>query len=196
MGFLDERYGGRDDRYGRQGYRQDGHGQGRGRDGYGQQGQGGHGGEGRYGSSTSNGNGYPAGPRGQGPPTGPRGYQNGSTNGHTPHVPSPLAGSSNAPSSPKPSTPGDAALPTDTELDTIRARYLGKKIDNKKPRLRKQTDKRFIFDWKAEDDTSGDQLRIAGDNSGQGPVGTMFGGRAVGYDTDLARSKEGTPSEG
>jgi ATP-dependent RNA helicase DDX23/PRP28 len=47
-------------------------------------------------------------------------------------------------------------MPTDSELNTIRARYLGQKENRTKPRLRKTADKRMIFDWKAEDDTSGE----------------------------------------
>ena len=47
-------------------------------------------------------------------------------------------------------------MPTDSELSTIRARYLGQKESRTKPRLRKTADKRMIFEWKAEDDTSGE----------------------------------------
>jgi ATP-dependent RNA helicase DDX23/PRP28 len=77
-------------------------------------------------------------------------------------------------------------MPTDSELSTIRARYLGQKVDNKKPRLRKQNDKRFIFDWKAEDDTTGDQ-RIIVDPA---IIARRPGGPAV---VTPDHSRDGTP---
>ena len=111
--------------------------------------------------------------------------QNGqSSRPHAPHTSSPLAGSSTPhPSSPKPNTPGDAALPTDAELSTIRARYLGQKTVEKKPRLRKEADKRNIFDWKAEEDTSerGSTWVLEAQRQGQGQGG-MLGGRLVGFE--------------
>lgn len=132
----------------------------------------------------------PTGPRGSGPPTGPRGMtsQNGSAtplhNHNSPAVPSPLAGASTpTPSSPKPSTPGDVAPPTDYELSTIRARYLGQKLNEKKPRLRKAQDKKVNFDWKAEDDTTAtEQGSWRSQVVGQGPGAVMLGGRLAGFD--------------
>lgn len=75
-------------------------------------------------------------------------------------------------------------MPTDSELSTIRARYLGEKINRTKPRLRKQTDKKFIFDWKAEEDTSGDS-RIVVDPS------IVLGAR--GGSGPSHQSRDGTP---
>lgn len=167
-------YGGRNDGYGgRDGGQRGGYGNGRdsGRDG-------------RYGgpSGPSQPNGPPTGPRGAHTPTGPR-----AQNGHGPHNPSPLAtNGSVAPNSPKPTAPGDVAMPTDSELNTIRARYLGQKVDRSKPRLRKQTDKKLIFDWKAEDDTSGDQ-RIAVDPN------VVLGRRPM-ADLPPPESRDGNPA--
>ena len=191
-GGRNDGYNGRNDGhgghggYGGQGGRNDGYGGGRdsghgGRGGYGNGREGGR--DGRYGgpSGHSQSNGPPTGPRGAHTPTGPRGQ-----NGHGPHNPSPLAANgSGAPASPKPTAPGDVAMPTDSELNTIRARYLGQKVDRSKPRLRKQTDKKLIFDWKAEDDTSGDQ-RIAVDPN------VVLGRRPM-ADLPVADGKDGNP---
>jgi ATP-dependent RNA helicase DDX23/PRP28 len=85
-------------------------------------------------------------------------------------------------------------MPTDTELSTIRARYLGGKTDNKKPYLRKATDKRMIFDWKAEDDTTAsEQGTWRSEVLGAVPGGTVFGGRLAGLDEGGKR--EGTPDK-
>ncbi|WVQ95663.1 pre-mRNA-splicing ATP-dependent RNA helicase PRP28 [Kwoniella sp. CBS 9459] len=135
----------------------------------------------------------PTGPRGSGPPTGPRGMRDGTTplpyngNGNgtgpsTPAVSSPLA--NGARSTPTPNSPGDVALPTESELTALRARYLGQKTDIKKPRLRKApNDKKMDFDWNEGDDTTAiEQGTWASDVKGQGPGGTMFGGRIAGLD--------------
>jgi ATP-dependent RNA helicase DDX23/PRP28 len=130
----------------------------------------------------------PTGPRGNGPPTGPRGMsqaQNGSSSSYTnsPAVPSPLATGASTPSSPKPGPPGDVAPPSDYELSTIRARYLGQKLGDKKPRLRKAQDKKINFDWKAEDDTTAtEQGSWRSQVVGQGPGAVMLGGRLAGFD--------------
>ncbi|OCF43273.1 pre-mRNA-splicing ATP-dependent RNA helicase PRP28 [Kwoniella heveanensis CBS 569] len=136
----------------------------------------------------------PTGPRGSAPPpTGPRGMRDGTTalpyngNGNstgpsTPAVSSPLA--NGARSTPTPNSPGDVALPTDSELTALRARYLGQKTDIKKPRLRKApNDKKMNFDWNEGDDTTAiEQGTWTSDVKGQGPGGTMFGGRIAGLD--------------
>ena len=155
---------GRYDRYGNRGYGRDdryGNGYGPGT-GYGQGGRSGHrDGPSRYQQNRNDRNGGPpSGPRGSGPPSGPRSSQNGFAS-HHPHASSPLANSSQhngTPSSPKPTAPGDVALPTDAELTSIRARYLGQKAVEKKPRLRKEgggNSKNVVFDWKDSEDTSG-----------------------------------------
>lgn len=163
--FLDDRYGrpdSRNDRYNQQ--MPDN------RNGAPQQNGNGH--------SNGYGNGYPTASRRHGPPIGPRRQQN----GHA-IAPSPLASSSTMTGSPKPTPPGDVALPTDNELSTIRARYLGQKADNKKPRLRKAADKKVIFDWNVSDDTSAmEQGTWTSEVKGKGPGGTMFGGRLAGFD--------------
>ena len=40
---------------------------------------------------------------------------------------------------------------TDTDLSAIRSRYLG--VDKKKRKIRKMNDRKFVFDWDAQDDT-------------------------------------------
>ncbi|ORX40984.1 P-loop containing nucleoside triphosphate hydrolase protein [Kockovaella imperatae] len=173
-GNRDGRYGGRDDRHGGQnGYgrdARDGRQNGRGAD-YGHQ-NGSH----RHGPPMNGG--PPSGPRGNGPPAGPRSMHN----GHQAHTSSPLASSSNGiTSSPKPNVPGEAALPTDAELDSIRARYLGQKVVEKKPRLRKEggnNNKNVNFDWKAEDDTSRTESAWAMEARGQAQSVLMTGRQA------------------
>jgi ATP-dependent RNA helicase DDX23/PRP28 len=204
-----------DDQYDRDGYgRQDGYGArggGYGRGGYGRQDyrddrrdfrggdRGGPDQGGRNGPASSGG--VPTGPRGQGTPSGPRSMQNGSGHGNgygngygsPAHISSPLAGSSAPGGSPKPNQPGDVALPSDTELSTIRARYLGGKVDNKKPYLRKATDKRAIFDWKPEEDTTAsEQGTWRSEVMGAAP--TAFGGRLAGYD-EARRNQEAAPDK-
>ncbi|ORY31211.1 Pre-mRNA-splicing ATP-dependent RNA helicase PRP28 [Naematelia encephala] len=177
---------GRQDRYGRDGHRQNGNTNGNGNGNGWQNDRNGRGGY-SNGGGQANGNGQaavttPTAPRGHAPPSAPRSMQN----GHTPATASPLAGSSTpVPGSPKPNTPGDAAAPTDAELSIIRARYLGQKADNKKPRLRKIADKKMIFDWNAADDTTAaEQGTWSGQLKGQGPGGAMFGGRIAGFEEE------------
>nr|XP_018259746.1 pre-mRNA-splicing ATP-dependent RNA helicase PRP28 [Kwoniella dejecticola CBS 10117]OBR81904.1 pre-mRNA-splicing ATP-dependent RNA helicase PRP28 [Kwoniella dejecticola CBS 10117] len=177
------------DRYGRQDYsRQDqrypngnsignGHGHGT---GYG------------YGSRPN----APTGPRGNAPPSGPRGMRdsplpyNGNGNGTGPSTPTHGASSS----TPQPNSPGDVALPTDNELTALRARYLGQKIDGKKPRLRKANDKKVVFDWNENDDTTiVERGTWSSDIKQKGPGGAMFGGRLAGFDEGTnRRGKEPT----
>ncbi|RXK41784.1 pre-mRNA-splicing ATP-dependent RNA helicase PRP28 [Tremella mesenterica] len=136
--------------------------------------------------ASTNGQQIPTGPRGHAPPSAPRSMQmaNGNMNGsHTPVKPSPLANSSTPGSSPKPTVPGDVAVPTEVELVNIRARYLGQKVNEKKPRVRKTQDKKVIFDWNAADDTTAlEQGTWTSEVKGLGPGGIMFGGRLAGFD--------------
>jgi ATP-dependent RNA helicase DDX23/PRP28 len=81
------------------------------------------------------------------------------------------------------------APPTNAELDTIRARYLGQTDNKKKPRLRKVADKKVIFDWNVGDDTSVTKQSWADDAQG-GLGGTMFGGRLAGMDEAGKDKKE------
>jgi ATP-dependent RNA helicase DDX23/PRP28 len=74
----------------------------------------------------------------------------------------------------------------------MRARHLGQKIDQKKPRLRKEGNKKFVFDWKADEDTSGHNPNMVLDAKGLGPGGVMLGGNLAGYD---GASKDGIPDK-
>ncbi|KAL7422890.1 mRNA splicing protein prp28 [Cryptotrichosporon argae] len=62
-----------------------------------------------------------------------------------------------------------AAEGPDVDLSALRARYLGQTTTTKKPWARKMTDKKRIFEWNADDDTSAADARalIA---AGAGPV--------------------------
>ncbi|WWC92321.1 pre-mRNA-splicing ATP-dependent RNA helicase PRP28 [Kwoniella dendrophila CBS 6074] len=143
----------------------------------------------RYNNNGNARSNVPTGPRGNAPPSGPRGMRdspalpyngNGYSNGNgTPLTPG-KAGSS---STPGPNSPGDVALPTDTELIALKARYLGQKTDQKKPRLRKQNDKKVVFDWNENDDTTiNERDSWSTDVKSKGPGGAMFGGRLAGFD--------------
>jgi ATP-dependent RNA helicase DDX23/PRP28 len=76
-------------------------------------------------------------------------------------------------------------------MATIRARYLGQRDDLKKPRLRKEQNKKVVFDWKPEDDTSGADLRNLID--AQSAPKALLGGSLAGY--DLGRGANGTPDK-
>lgn len=131
------------------------------------------------------GNGPPTGPRGMPPPSGPRAAAGASTSNPA-SAPTNGSSSSNSPS--RASQPGDLAPLTDDELWRIRARHLGQKVDQKKPRVRQEGNKKFVFDWKADEDTSGHNPNPVMDGKGLGPGGVMLGGNLAGYD---GASKDG-----
>jgi ATP-dependent RNA helicase DDX23/PRP28 len=65
-------------------------------------------------------------------------------------------------------------------LSAIRSRYLG--VDKKKRKIRKMNDRKFVFDWDAQDDTFEDDSPAAVGGSRQGAQ-TMFGrGHLAGMD--------------
>lgn len=115
---------------------------------------------------------------------------------HQPRVPSGLRAPPTGPKGMQPPSAPAAAnasndAPTDAEIATIRARYLGAKDEGKKPRLRKEQNKKIVFDWKAEDDTSGTDLRNLVD--AQSAPKALLGGSLAGY--DLGRGANGTPDK-
>ncbi|KAH8833833.1 P-loop containing nucleoside triphosphate hydrolase protein [Flagelloscypha sp. PMI_526] len=77
---------------------------------------------------------------------------------------------------------GDTFTPsmTDSDLSAIRSRYLG--VDKKKRKMRKMNDRKFVFDWDAQDDTlSGDSPSAFGSERQGAQV--MFGrGHLAGMD--------------
>lgn len=134
----------------------------------------------------------PSGPRGAALPAGPRSMQNGNGVGlpyggsvqDSPNqLPSTPATGSASPAPASSVASGDAVPPSQAELEALRARYLGKRTDGKKPRLRKAQDKKIIFDWNEQDDTSAaDQSSWTREVRELVPGGTMFGGRLAGMD--------------
>lgn len=69
---------------------------------------------------------------------------------------------------------------TDNDLSAIRSRYLG--VDKKKRKIRKMNDRKFVFDWDAQDDTFAEDSPTATGSSRQGAQ-VMFGrGRLAGMD--------------
>jgi hypothetical protein len=69
---------------------------------------------------------------------------------------------------------------TDDDLTAIRSRYLG--VDKKKRKIRKMNDRKFVFDWDAQDDTFSEDSPVAVGSSRQGAQ-VMFGrGRLAGMD--------------
>lgn len=108
----------------------------------------------------------------------------------------PRAGRGNAPTSAPngpPSSmppPESATLPesstpyvppmTDNDLSAIRSRYLG--VDRKKRKIRKMNDRKFVFDWDAQEDTFAEDSPLALGSNRQGAQ-VMFGrGRLAGMD--------------
>lgn len=76
---------------------------------------------------------------------------------------------------------------TSDDLSAIRSRYLG--VDKKKRKIRKMSDKKFVFDWDAQDDTFNDtssaasSLAAAPGLKGQVAGAVMFGrGHLAGMD--------------
>jgi hypothetical protein len=127
----------------------------------------------------------PSGPRSNAPPpTGPR---------SAPSLPPSSSTSSAASSSsyiPSSSSfvPPPDAISSEPNLDlaSIKARYLGIADPNKKRKARKISDKKFVFDWEAEEDTAaGGGLApiatvAAGGGSGMAGTGVMLGGSVGG----------------
>lgn len=117
----------------------------------------------------------PSGPRaGRGPPSGPASHAS---------TPQP-ASSSSMPPPPPPTNGGTPDAPfvppiTGDDLSAIRSRYLG--VDKKKRKIRKMNDRKFVFDWDAQEDTMEAAAKsIAA--PGQTP-GLMFGrGHIAGMD--------------
>lgn len=69
---------------------------------------------------------------------------------------------------------------TENDLSAIRSRYLG--VDKKKRKIRKMNDRKFVFDWDAQDDTFAEDSPIAVGSNRQGAQ-VMFGrGHLAGMD--------------
>jgi ATP-dependent RNA helicase DDX23/PRP28 len=69
---------------------------------------------------------------------------------------------------------------TDDDLSAIRSRYLG--VDKKKRKIRKMNDRKFVFDWDAQDDTFAEDSPVAVGSNRQGAQ-VMFGrGKIAGID--------------
>lgn len=113
-------------------------------------------------------------------PTGPRAERGKPSNGLSdvtmsnsmppPPVPSDLANGSDTYTPPM----------TDSDLSAIRSRYLG--VDKKKRKIRKMNDRKFVFDWDAQDDTFAEDSPVAVGSNRQGAQ-VMFGrGRIAGMD--------------
>jgi ATP-dependent RNA helicase DDX23/PRP28 len=82
-----------------------------------------------------------------------------------------------------PTSSSSADVVPEYDIDAIKARYLGQEAANKKRKLRKTNDKKFVFDWEADDDTAasahagalmiGNGVMLGGSRAGLG------GGRGV-----------------
>ncbi|RDB15493.1 hypothetical protein Hypma_004229 [Hypsizygus marmoreus] len=59
---------------------------------------------------------------------------------------------------PKPTNPFVPRM-TDNDLTAIRSRYLG--VDKKKRKIRKMNNRKFVFDWDAQDDTFAEDWPVA-----------------------------------
>jgi len=86
----------------------------------------------------------------------------------------------NAPPPPTASIATDESYTPETDLSAIRTRYLG--VDKKKRKVRKLNDRKFVFDWDAQDDTFADDSPIAAGANRQGAQ-VMYGrGHIAGMD--------------
>ena len=119
-------------------------------------------------------------------PTAPRAERsNAPTRTGTPSTPVGVSspGSMGPPAAPTldPTGSADYTPPmTDTDLSAIRSRYLG--VDKKKRKIRKMNDRKFVFDWDAQDDTFAADSPVAVGSNRQGAQ-VMFGrGRLAGMD--------------
>ncbi|KAK7054994.1 mRNA splicing protein prp28 [Paramarasmius palmivorus] len=100
-------------------------------------------------------------------PTGPRADR--SKPSTTSNTPQPVG---------NPSSGAEVEFSPDVDMDAIRTRYLG--VDKKKRKIRKTNDRKFVFDWDAQDDTAEDSTIIPASNQGPQP---MFGrGHLAGID--------------
>lgn len=77
----------------------------------------------------------------------------------------------------------------DNDLSAIRSRYLG--VDKKKRKIRKMNDRKFVFDWDAQDDTLTEDSPYAMGANRQGAQ-VMFGyGHLAGMDDGGGARKSG-----
>jgi ATP-dependent RNA helicase DDX23/PRP28 len=94
-----------------------------------------------------------------------------------PPPPPPLQSSASGPTLPEESSSFVPSLSTD-DLTAIRSRYLG--VDKKKRKIRKMNDRKFNFDWDAQDDTFSGDDRLSVPRQG---AQIMFGrGHIAGMD--------------
>ncbi|PPQ70960.1 hypothetical protein CVT24_009960 [Panaeolus cyanescens] len=124
-------------------------------------------------------------------PTGPRAERGKGGNSTSHQSNDVVMGSASSSSMPPPSTNGhnnststesDAYVPpmTESDLTAIRSRYLG--VDKKKRKIRKMNDRKFVFDWDAQDDTFAEDSPVAVGSNRQGAQ-VMFGrGHLAGMD--------------
>ncbi|KAF8969994.1 P-loop containing nucleoside triphosphate hydrolase protein [Flammula alnicola] len=113
-------------------------------------------------------------------PTGPRAERGKATNGSASFDSNMSPGSMGPPSLDM--NGSDTYVPpmTDNDLSAIRSRYLG--VDKKKRKIRKMNDRKFVFDWDAQDDTFAEDSPNAVGSNRQGAQ-VMFGrGRLAGMD--------------
>ncbi|KAF9052958.1 pre-mRNA-splicing ATP-dependent RNA helicase PRP28 [Panaeolus papilionaceus] len=125
-------------------------------------------------------------------PTGPRAERGKGGNNSSYQSNDVVMGSSSSSSMPPPSTTNghatgtsadsEAYVPpmTENDLTAIRSRYLG--VDKKKRKIRKMNDRKFVFDWDAQDDTFAEDSPVAVGSNRQGAQ-VMFGrGHLAGMD--------------
>ncbi|TFK42667.1 P-loop containing nucleoside triphosphate hydrolase protein [Crucibulum laeve] len=122
---------------------------------------------------------------------GPReGYQNVPTGPRAERSKVPANGASSMPPPPVPGEESNGRLPESStpyvppmsqdDLSAIRSRYLG--VDKKKRKIRKMNDRKFVFDWDAQDDTLAEDSFIAVGSNRQGAQ-VMYGrGHLAGMD--------------
>ncbi|KAF5330805.1 hypothetical protein D9619_005791 [Psilocybe cf. subviscida] len=142
------------------------------------------------------------------PPSGPaadsrsRGFQNVPTGPRAERTKGANGGSTGSMGPPAPASldanDSEAFVPalTHDDLTAIRSRYLG--VDKKKRKIRKMNDRKFVFDWDAQDDTFAEDSPVAAGANRQGAQ-VMFGrGHLAGMDDGGGSGprKAAAPGEG
>ncbi|KAF9453219.1 P-loop containing nucleoside triphosphate hydrolase protein [Macrolepiota fuliginosa MF-IS2] len=158
----------------------------------------------RYGKQERDGRGRPAPPPPPPPPTDRDGFQNIPTGPRADRgkTATPTGSGTHTPSSsmPPPALPSSNAndssqsyIPpmSENDLTAIRSRYLG--VDKKKRKIRKMNDRKFVFDWDAQDDTFAEDSPVAVGSNRQGAQ-IMFGrGHLAGMDDGGGSGVRRTP---
>lgn len=142
----------------------------------------------------------PSGPRAMAPPPPPPTNGNGGSYASS-SGPNGSSSQRNGLSGTTSDEPSDVVPPTAAELEAIRTRYLGASTiaaatptGPKKPRARKLQDKKFVFDWDANDDTTKAEVGTWRDQLARGEM--EGNGHGNGYGQGQGQGMQGAGKNG